>query len=91
MNLIPPSITREALDKIFKENLCICGRDFEENDSVWKKLHEIKKAVLDKDTTSGITAGRTLISQMRDEAILDDVKQKFSELQNTSADLDKEK
>ena len=47
MNLIPPSITREALDKIFHEKECVCGNKFEEDDETWKKLDDIKKAVLD--------------------------------------------
>ena len=91
LNLIPPSITREALDKIFKENICVCGRDFEENDDVWERLNEIKKAVLDKDTTSGITQGRTVISQMFDASNITDVKTKFIELQNSSSELDRTK
>lgn len=91
LNLIPPSITREALDKIFNENTCFCGRSFEENDDVWNKLNEIKKSVLDKDTTSGITQGRTVISQMIDRANINNVKTKFNEFQNTSTELDRMK
>jgi DNA sulfur modification protein DndD len=89
LNLIPPSITREALDKIFNENTCVCGRDFKEHDDVWKKLNEIKKSVLDKDTTSGITPGRTIISQMIDGANMVDVKTKYDELLDTASELDR--
>lgn len=88
-NLIPPSMTREALDKILLEKSCICGAEFKENDAVWDKLHEIKKAILDKDTTQGITAGRTLISQMVDAANIVDVENKFLELQSDSTDIDR--
>jgi DNA sulfur modification protein DndD len=88
-NLIPPSMTREALDKILLEKSCICGAEFKENDAVWDTLHEIKKAILDKDTTQGITAGRTLISQMVDMANIVDVENKFLELQSNSTDVDR--
>ena len=89
MNLIPPSITREALDKIFHEKQCICGNEFEENDDTWEKLEDIKKAVLDKDTTQGITGGRALISQMIDASDITEIDKKFLELQNTSNEIDR--
>ena len=88
-NLIPPSMSREALDKVLLEKSCICGAEFEENDTVWNTLNEIKKAILDKDTTQGITAGRTLISQMIDMANIDDVEKKFLKLQDSSSDTDR--
>jgi len=89
LNLIPPSITRDALDKIFDEKTCICGRDFKQNDDVWEKLNEIKKSVLDKDTTSGITQGRTVISQMIDGSDITGVKTKFNKLLDSSSGLDR--
>ena len=91
LNLIPPSITREALDKIFHEKSCVCGTEFQENDAVWKKLLEIKKSVLDKDTTSGITQGRALISQMIDGSNIADIKTKFNDLQRLASGYDRDK
>ena len=90
MNLIPPSITREALDKIFHEKECVCGNKFKENDETWKKLDDIKKSVLDKDTTQGITGGRALISQMIDGSNITEVENQFLNLQNSSSDIDRE-
>ena len=90
MNLIPPSVTREALDKIFQEKQCICGNEFQENDKTWEKLSDIKKAVLDKDTTSGITGGRHIIGQMLDRSNNTEIEKQFLGLQNSTNETDRE-
>lgn len=91
LNFIPPSITREALDKIFDNKRCICGIPFTEEDDAWEILNKIKKAVLDKDTTAGITQGRSIISQMIDGTNISTVKSKYDELLNLSSTLDRTK
>lgn len=89
-NLIPPGMTRETLDKILEVKSCICGVKFKENDEVWKALHEIKKAVLDKDTTQGITTGRNIISQMIDMSNIKSVESKLLKLEKSSNELNRE-
>ena len=68
---IPPSISRGAIDKILASDplRCICGRDFDKDDSAWTKLDEIKKIIIDDDISQGITQGRGLISQILDRSI----------------------
>ena len=79
-DLIPPSITRDAIDKIFATKKCVCGNKFEDNDATWNILENIKKTIIDKDMTTGITQGRGLISQMIDRSTLNDVKKQYQEL-----------
>ena len=92
-NKIPPSITREAIDKIFQSSplTCVCDREFEEHDAAWVALENIKKTIIDKDLTTGITQGRALISQIRDRSSPDLLKKKHSELIITSDTLSRAK
>ena len=86
-DLIPPSITRDAIDKIFTTKKCVCGNKFEENDATWNILENIKKTIIDKDMTTGITQGRGLISQMIDRSKLNDVNNQYKELINNADKL----
>lgn len=86
-NLIPPSITREAIDKIFETKKCVCGTPFEENGEIWNALDQIKKTIIDKDMTTGITQGRGLISQIIDRSELDIVNVQYKDLINQADGL----
>jgi DNA sulfur modification protein DndD len=85
---IPPSISRGAIDKILSTDplRCICNRSFTKDDDVWKKLDEIKQAIIDDDISQGITQGRGLISHILDRSRLEKVDESFNHFTNIRAE-----
>lgn len=101
---IPPSISRDAIDKILNSNplTCVCGRSFEQNDEVlgpWKTLNQLRENILANEMAQGITIGRVLISQMIDttskkniniqyDEFIDERRAKTRKIQEEKANID---
>ncbi len=87
---IPPSITSEGIDKLRNALTCVCGRNFEKDDTVWDELGRVKETIIDSDMVSSISQGRGLISQIVDQSQPDKIQVKYDSLEDTDTDLARE-
>ena len=83
MGLIPPTVGRDAYDRIINENptkCVICENIIEEDTELWKKILEKKEKTIDNASLREITLGRGYISNMIKDTNIDEMKKRYEKI-----------